>query len=904
MFHCRECKYVCKDQEVRCPFYQGRFDQLEIDEIEGQAKAENQAALIYLATCRILEKRGMKKPSAGISALKKLAKKNNFAKGFLGLCYLKGLGVSVKPEKGFTLLKEGSYHLGCHQMEKEMSQCYENGTGTPKDYEKAKEYRRYAAGRGNLQLLMAVAEEQAGGTQYDIQRAIEDYRLAAKWDLPGSREKLRTLCKHNKRLAVSAMGLAIDGNINAMIQVGQFYLNDSVLYDPAEALKWYQAVALRSEKAALELAKLYLEGKHWPRDPGLAVWYLMQTYENEEADTMRCQLEEELAANLENEAYFQTPAQKTWFATRLLKTDPQRAKLLLEESARQNCPWAAETLGVAYYEGQFGQVSRSTAFSYFNQAYNHFSFTEQKERTKVRLGYGSRLAGAYLARCYYNGYGTQQNKQQAEEILLEIFELKKLDRTWIQIWRCSFAFTKIREGKYPESLVSSVNLLGNCAFAKEQYFLAYELFSSAVAKGLGEAHHNVALCCEKGAAGPVDAEEIFAHYKAAAEAGVLASIYKVGLCYLEGKGTQRNPQEAVRLLGLAADRGDVAAMEKMGDCHLDGIMQNATIAEAVAWYQKAAASGLDVTGKLLRCLQLDPTVSVQEPAVCAKMGDRYYKEKNYDEAVKWLQKAETQPQAATLLADCYYYGRGVAKNEAETFRLYTVGAKAGIAAAQYGLGLCYYYGKSVTVDLQKAAQLFLQAAEKGNAEAQMMCGVCCYLANGVQKDYQQAHKWFELAAKKGELNAIRNLGVMYENGNGVQKDPYTAMAYYKSAEKLGMKRAVEDIARMKKTMEEVRKKQSPQAPANTEPVYTASSWSPNYDPSPLAGLPQDGSIVYVNRNLQTDLSLCCSEEERQNVLKRYQYTYPDIPLYENDTSYSYSEPLDDHDYLELLNDIM
>ena len=66
----------------------------------------------------------------------------------------------------------------------------------------------------------------------------------------------------------------------------------------------------------------------------------------------------------------------------------------------------------------------------------------------------------------------------------------------------------------------------------------------------------------------------------------------------------------------------------------------------------------------------------------------------------------------------YYYGEGVAKDEAEATRLWRLAADQGHAHGQYNLGLLYFEGKGVAKDEAEAARLFRLAADQGLAQAQ------------------------------------------------------------------------------------------------------------------------------------------------------------------------------------------
>ncbi len=928
MLQCRECAYYCAHGEnIRCPFFQGHYDQLQLKEIEERAKNKDKLARIYLAVCRADGERGLTKPSKGVSQLKKLARKNPLAKGFLGLHYLNGSQTSKKDAiRGFKLCKEGAYNTCCHQLEAQLSECYERGIGTARDYEEAKKQRKAAALRGNDKLLMQAAEEMEYGSNLDIGYAISLYKRAEQWGLPMGEERLRRcyLNHFDKVVGEYIYEKAVGGSGSHQLEIAHFFLEKPFKYNPQEAIKWYHAAAMRNSKAAYELAEMYLEGTIWGKDTGLAWWYLKQAYDIPEAEQLLNRLESEAKDNLENEAFFQTPSHRALWAALYMSYDPDRAKASLEQGAAQDCVCSLEALGVSYFVGRFGRIDYGQAFSYLSRAWKHASFTSKN----TRINGGSPLAGSYLACCYYAGLGTKADKNKATEIIEAVFNTKirfqpAQNGDYFELKRVNaignrYHMERIHNllkdininysSRYLKEMVYGINLLGCCLMDQGCNMEAKECLSKAAEVGLPSAHLNLAILGEQNAACSMSQEDIFQHYKKALEGGLGSARYKVGLCYLEGRGTEPNYPEALRLITLVAESGSGEALEKLGDCYFTGVTGAKSIPKAIRYYEEASAAGRNVADKLLQCLRQAPDAQITTPAVCAKLGSDYYNNKNYSEAVKWLTKAagEQFPEATSMLADCYRYGKGIQQNLAESFRLHKIAAEKKIPQSQYGLGLCYYYGEGTAVDKKQAAQLFLLAAKNSHMEAQKMRAVCCYNGEGVERNYKEAYDWFSLAETKGDALASRNLGLFYEFGNGVQMSLYVAEAKYQEAVQRGYDSAKEDLKRLKKKREEAERRErqalftSYSTSGDRAPSYSLS----NYKANPYEDLDYDSSIRFINRCLKTDLDLCSSEEEKKKVLAEYHYKYPDTPLYETDTSYTPSESLDDHDYLELLNDIM
>ena len=78
-----------------------------------------------------------------------------------------------------------------------------------------------------------------------------------------------------------------------------------------------------------------------------------------------------------------------------------------------------------------------------------------------------------------------------------------------------------------------------------------------------------------------------------------------------------------------------------------------------------------------------------------------------------LGKADAQNE----IGECYYYGRGVEKNNNIAFNWFSKAAEQGCAMAQFNLGLCYEYGKGVPLNYEGAEKRYSLALQSGNEES-------------------------------------------------------------------------------------------------------------------------------------------------------------------------------------------
>lgn len=76
-------------------------------------------------------------------------------------------------------------------------------------------------------------------------------------------------------------------------------------------------------------------------------------------------------------------------------------------------------------------------------------------------------------------------------------------------------------------------------------------------------------------------------------------------------------------------------------------------------------------------------------------------------------------------------------------------ANAGVAAAQFNLGVMHDFGQGVPKNPQEAARWYRAAARQGHASAQFNLGGVYFDGQGVPQDHVRAYVWFTLAAIAG-----------------------------------------------------------------------------------------------------------------------------------------------------------
>jgi uncharacterized protein len=82
-------------------------------------------------------------------------------------------------------------------------------------------------------------------------------------------------------------------------------------------------------------------------------------------------------------------------------------------------------------------------------------------------------------------------------------------------------------------------------------------------------------------------------------------------------------------------------------------------------------------------------------------------------------------------------------------------ASQGNAEAQYALGTMYELGEGVAEDDAEAFKWFSLAASQGYAKAQNNLGYMYDLGEGIAQDNLRAYMWKDLAAAQGEIDAAK-----------------------------------------------------------------------------------------------------------------------------------------------------
>lgn len=250
--------------------------------------------------------------------------------------------------------------LGLAAAQCRMGECYQYGTGVPRDLAQAKEWYRKAAKQGDEDARKRLNElEMTGATQWYM-----EYTQATD---PARR-------RYCLRMAAE-MGLACAQNMMGR----HYHMGDGVEQNYAEAVKWYRRAAEQGDPGAqYNLGICYDCGTGVPRnETAAAAWYHKAA-------------EQGLAVAQYNLG-------KCYEDGTGVQADAVRAETWYHKAADQGFAAAQNSLGLCYEDGIGVPKNAAWAVAWYYKA------AEQ----------GDASAQYNLGRCYMNGIGIPQNMNQA-----------------------------------------------------------------------------------------------------------------------------------------------------------------------------------------------------------------------------------------------------------------------------------------------------------------------------------------------------------------------------------------------------------------------------------------------------------------------------------------------------------
>lgn len=168
-------------------------------------------------------------------------------------------------------------------------------------------------------------------------------------------------------------------------------------------------------------------------------------------------------------------------------------------------------------------------------------------------------------------------------------------------------------------------------------------------------------------------------------------------------------------------------------------------------------------------------------------------QKNNERALNWYNRAaeaghlDAAYQTATLFMD----GEVVITNYREAARLFELALEGGVYKAGLPLGRLYTTNATGSVDMPRAVEK-LEKAALDPAGGDHVADAAYFLSQifiannpGLEIDVSTALKWRTIAAENGHIPAAADMGLRYFNGDGVAKNPDKAMLLITAAANRG-----------------------------------------------------------------------------------------------------------------------
>ena len=151
-------------------------------------------------------------------------------------------------------------------------------------------------------------------------------------------------------------------------------------------------------------------------------------------------------------------------------------------------------------------------------------------------------------------------------------------------------------------------------------------------------------------------------------------------------------------------------------------------------------------------------------------------EVDFEKAVYWYNQAAKYSDciAEQMLADCYYFGKGVERDVSKAFERYYHEV---LTIQTYGD--FYYFGLGVPVDKIRAFEAYKTAAPY-DVRAQRMLGNCYYYGHGTKRNVEEAIRWYCKAAMHRDNYSLEMVNLYYTAHGGEE-----AEKWFETAAKIG-----------------------------------------------------------------------------------------------------------------------
>lgn len=214
----------------------------------------------------------------------------------------------------------------------------------------------------------------------------------------------------------------------------------------------------------------------------------------------------------------------------------------------------------------------------------------------------------------------------------------------------------------------------------------------------------------------------------------------------------KHPCETLHCLVGEAKSGDEKAQFELGSLSfhgIGGVLKDQNV--GVRWFHLAAQSGnRDAEAMLAEAYFYGWSV-----------------EKNDDQAFKFANSASEKGSiiAKTMIAWLHLSGTGTEKNESLAAEIYLESAKAGYSYAQSAIAWMYEAGRGVDRNIEDAKKWYQQSADQGNSDAQIALAKIYLKNKNNGQDMDEVRELIKQSAQQGNEEANKLLSQLNYGSN-------------------------------------------------------------------------------------------------------------------------------------------
>jgi len=444
---------------------------------------------------------------------KAVALKDGYAMYLLALAYERGeIEEAPDYEKAYDLLKESAYQGDIYGMEAYGHYCRIGLGGEPNPEEAVTFFNQsIAQGSAYAKVELAICYERGFGVEQNREQAFNLVTAAAEQEYPYALHKLAEYYEYG------------------------FHVET----DEAKAFEWYKKAAEYDHPMYwYNLARCYKYGTGTEVNEAEAIHYFSKA-----AETGYGEAEVEMALCYES-----------GFG---VDKNPHQAFEYMEKAAMKNISFAQYKLGIYYYY-EFPEYDLEKAKEWFIRASEtdyayadlylgdiYLYYSQNNDEAKAYYHYKKAAANdCYsegLGVCYYYGYGTESDEQEAFK-----------------------AFLKGAQANYTKAKYYLARCYKDGEGVTANLQEAYKWMEEASEAEYAPAQYELAMMYSKGQGTVTDLEKSVSLLRAAADSDYSHAQYELGNCYLVGKGLEEDEQLAIQWFEKAADNGNEKAKKILG----------------------------------------------------------------------------------------------------------------------------------------------------------------------------------------------------------------------------------------------------------------------------------------------------------------------------------------------------